>query len=414
MGLIVSRARNCTIEPQELGALLVGISTDRAAHTVTLLPNGKVLVAGGFSLRTGELASAELYDPMTGAWTLTGSLNIAQDSHTATLLENGKVLVAGGYVDPASAELYDPATGTWALTGSLHVGHYVHTATRLADGKVLVAGGDDTSTSDSAEAELYDPATGLWTVTGNLNKGRSLHTATLLTNGKVLIAGGTDGSDHTSAELYDPATGTWTSTGSLNEGRFAHTATLLTNGEVVVAGGYFDLPSAELYDSTTGSWTFTGSLNRGRYSHTATLLANGEVLVAGGTTSNAVLDKSELYDPGTVAPTSVKGSGFINGQGDQASFNVRATLTGNRVRGSFTFSDPAAGLTITDASIRRLSINGNSATFTGRADLGGGNNVTFNVSVADNGPGTSDTLSITVSKGYSAGGTLINGNIRIY
>ena len=114
------------------------------------------------------------------------------------------------------------------------------------------------------------------------------------------------------------------------------------------------------------------------------------------------------------ATTNVKGSGFINGQGDQASFSVRASLTGDQVRGSFSFSDPAAGLTITDATIRRLSITGNSANFNGRADLGGGNRVSFNVSVADNGPGTSDTLSITVSNGYSAGGTLIDGNIRIY
>ena len=114
------------------------------------------------------------------------------------------------------------------------------------------------------------------------------------------------------------------------------------------------------------------------------------------------------------AAGNVKGSGFINGQGDQASFSVRATVTGDGVRGSFTFSEPAAGLTITDATIRRLTINGNSATFNGRADLGGGNRVTFNVSVADNGPGTSDTLSITLSNGYSAGGTLIDGNIRVY
>jgi hypothetical protein len=49
----------------------------------------------------------------------------------------------------------------------------------------------------------------------------------------------------------------------------------------------------------------------------------------------------------------------------------------------------------------------------GKADLGGGVKATFNVIAADNGPGTSDTLSITISNGYSAGGTLIDGNIRI-
>src|SRR5437016_793336 len=90
-----------------------------------------------------------------GGFTTTGSLNTARYFHTATLLPSGKVLVAGGPA-LASAELYDPASGTWATTGPLGTGRNNHTATLLPNGEVLVAGGTDISGTAVASAELYD------------------------------------------------------------------------------------------------------------------------------------------------------------------------------------------------------------------------------------------------------------------
>jgi plastocyanin len=133
----------------------------------------------------------------------TGSLNTARDSHTATLLNNGLVLIAGGFGPVgggsngcvASAELYNPATGTFTLTGSLNTPRENHTATLLNNGMVLVAGGAGAGNVQYpngffGSAELYNPATGIFTLTGSLNTARGAHTATLLNNGLVLIAGG--------------------------------------------------------------------------------------------------------------------------------------------------------------------------------------------------------------------------------
>src|SRR6266536_358391 len=262
----------------------------RAGHTATLLPSGKVLVAGG---EANLPSSAELYDPATGTWSTTGSLGCARDHHTATLLASGKVLVAGGVV--CSAELYDPAMGTWTFTGNLNVGRGQHTATLLPSGKVLVAGGQNPSYLNSAG--LYDPETGMWTWTGPLATARYDHTATLLPSGQVLVAGGQNPSDLSSVELYDPVAGTWSSTGSLGTARSAHTATLLPSGKVLVAGGAGT--SAELYNPVAGTWSNTGPLGTARYAHTATLLPSGKVLVAGGVGPAPFLSSAELYDPVT-------------------------------------------------------------------------------------------------------------------
>jgi hypothetical protein len=158
------------------------MNSSRESHTATLLPNGMVLVAGGYS--GGWLSSAELYNPATGAWSLTGAMITAREGHAATLLPNGKVLVAGGSVnntDIANAELYDPVTGKWTATSSLNAVRGEPSATLLPGGKVLFAGGYNVSTINNS-AELYDPGLGytntsqpqITSATSPLNLGGSL------------------------------------------------------------------------------------------------------------------------------------------------------------------------------------------------------------------------------------------------
>ncbi len=300
------------------------METTREIHTATLLPNGKVLIAGGINDTSGTLSSAELYDPATGIFSYTaGALGTARYSHTATLLPNGRVLIAGGFMNhgraASSAELYDPATGTFIPTGSMLSARVGNTsAILLPNGKVLNVGGlTTTDVPDGwvigilSSAELYCPSNdgGAFSPTGSMGTARGMHTATLLPNGKVLIAGGRNDAlpySLSSTELYDPATGTFSYTGFMGTARESHKATLLPNGKVLIAGGYNttsgDLASAELYDPATGTFSPTGSMGIPRIAHTATLLPNGKVLIAGGCgnfSDGCALQTAELYDPAT-------------------------------------------------------------------------------------------------------------------
>jgi hypothetical protein len=220
-----------------------------------LLSDGRVLVAGG-----NDTASAEIYDPVTGTWTTTGSLNTARYFHRAALLPNGKVLVAGGFSfngtrghSLASAELYDPATGVWSFTGDLSGPRQDQIFVLLPTGKVLAAGGDNTG-AFLATSELYDPTTGSWSATGSLTAARACGTV-LLPNGQVLAAGGDAPGAIASAELYDSASGTWSVTASLATARVAP-LTLLPNGEVLVSGGigasFGSVANVEIYDVGLG------------------------------------------------------------------------------------------------------------------------------------------------------------------
>src|SRR5207237_684766 len=111
----------------------------RGYHTATRLPDGRVLVAGGYNGSNGTRDSAEIYDPAAGTWSPTGSMAGSREYHTAALLPDGRVLAAGGYNGSylASAEIYDPASGTWSPTGSMAGSREYHTAALLPDGRVL-------------------------------------------------------------------------------------------------------------------------------------------------------------------------------------------------------------------------------------------------------------------------------------
>ncbi len=298
-----------------LGALVAAAVLVAGCATITILPNGQVMLVSGV---------AKLYDPATGTSTLPAQPSEPRIFHTATLLNDGRTLVVGGAKDQGSldtAELYDPTTGTWSPTGSMAEARAMHTATLLKDGRVLVTGGGtvSTGTSESAppldSAEVYDPATGTFSPVGALADGRVAHLAALLPDGRVLVVGGSGGDlPVVTGEIFDPATGQFTPTGSLSTPRGFATATTLQDGRVMVIGGAAGsisagdteankdvlLATTEVYDPATGVFTPAAEMSVPRMAHSATRLLDGRILVAGGI--DAAMNgyaTAEVYDPAT-------------------------------------------------------------------------------------------------------------------
>lgn len=336
------------------------LAVARCEHTATLLPNGQVLLAGGQTAPGGQTATAELYDPVAGTLTATGGMQVARGGHTATLLSNGTVLIAGGVICNSGcvatneAEIYNPGTGTFTVTGSMSVPRGGAYASALPSGGALIAGGTYCANSSSSScvvynsAEIYNPGSATFGPTGSMVTAGNQGAAVTLANGNVLILdGNVGGAPSATAEIYTPSTGQFTSTGTLNVARLDGTLTLLQDGTVLVAGGDSSqalTTSTEIYNPASGSFSLSGPLlqpwltclatltpsgqvvvvaggtdtqfynpatktftshssylNVVRFDHTATTLQDGRVLLAGGLTigQGAVTATAEIYDPAT-------------------------------------------------------------------------------------------------------------------
>jgi len=274
----------------------------RSGHSATLLPDGKVLIAGGMRRNQDFYKSAELFDPATGKFQPTGEMNQKRVGHIAVLLASGKVLVAGGWVGQGgtdSAELYDPATGKFTPIAKMTIPRGRPSATLLTSGDVLIAGGEKQDNESLATAEIFHASTLTFQPTGAMHHARISHTATLLADGRVLVAGGYADRVASGAELYDPRSGTFTETGSMGSARCKHTAGLLPDGRVLVAGGSDsrgwdrNLNTTEIYDPRAGKFTAASPMNDQRFKlpDEAVPLTSGRLLIAGGS------KEAEIFDP---------------------------------------------------------------------------------------------------------------------
>ncbi len=324
------------------------MANPRGHHTATVLPTGKVLVAGGTD-GPNTWASAELYNPTSRTFAATGSMKHARDLHTSSLLPSGRVLVAGGF-SPGTAstgatntsEIYYPDSAVWIPTSVMISSRDSHTATVLPDGNVLVAGGYNRGVYQNT-AEIFYSTAGVWRQIANMPNRRANHTATLLPSGEVLLYGGINETGVLGAPVsYNPITGLWSArtntTFTINR-TYHHTATLLPSGEVLFLFGndgtgtmgvgqpYF----REIYDPLSDLWRTAAAQDiEAAFNQTATLLPNGIVLMTGG--AHTAIGSGELAD-NRVITYDVTASAFVTAQvmGTKRAYHTATLLPDGRV-----------------------------------------------------------------------------------
>jgi hypothetical protein len=278
--------------------LLAGSMSVRRTWAVAApLPDGRALVAGGVyddgdPYGPGQahfLSSAEVFDPSTNTFSSAGigSMSVPRSGAVAAPLPDGRVLVAGGFYNDgttrhflSSAEVFDPATNTFSSAGigSMTVPRNGGAAAALPDGRVLVGGGvSDLFENPLSSAEVFNPATNSFSSAGigSMTEPRYGGAAAPLGDGRALVVAGSR--DGKSAEAFDPATNSFSSAGigSMAAVRGALVAAPLPDGRVLVAGGYAQ-STAEIFTLATNDFTFTV---RGKHLMVS-VQAPGEVSVA--------------------------------------------------------------------------------------------------------------------------------------
>lgn len=261
----------------------------RVSHTASLLSDGRVLVAGGWT-GAATTASTELYDPLARRFSRAPSLSEPRMDGTATPLAGGKVLLVGGALRTShpspKVDIFDPAANAMTAAAPLQTARAHHSAVLLRDGRVLVVGGLVGRGTATASAEIYDPRTGTFSPTAPLSQPRCKHAALRLQDGRVMVlAGSTDCNERNrlaSTEIYDPRTGVFEPGPALRNPRYkvANAAVVLPSGAVLIAG---DAQDVEVWQPGSSHFSsLPGRLTAGLAFSTATLLPDGQLLIAGG------------------------------------------------------------------------------------------------------------------------------------
>lgn len=348
------------------------MTTARVNQTAVVLANGDVLLAGGGVGSSPSLSTAAIYDPATGTFTPTGSLQAPRTDAVATLVTAGvlkgqAILIGGNNGDSdnayASTEIYDPVAGSFRFGPMMPFAIGLPYAVSLPDGKIVVFGLEPDPSCRSGPCisswTVYDPAANAFTSSGEMPVDVADFEAAALQDNEVLIAGGlASGAVMATAALFDPGNGAFTPTGPMQTPRARGIAVALSDGSVLIAGGVENvapsgsLTSAEIYSPKTGKFSPAGNLPASLtlVGSSATLLSNGEVLLAGGGSPTlSSLADAEIYDP-------VHRTFISAGQMDAARSRFTATLLQNGnvlIAGGLSFP-PAGSQATTDLASAEL------------------------------------------------------------
>ena len=326
------------------------LSTPRSFATATLLPDGRVVIAGGQDANGNVLATVEIFQP-DGTVSSGPPMGTPRYGHSAVLLGNGHLLVAGGHTTGGAvlktAEIFDPSSNTWTSISSLMTDARADfTMSALSSGDALVIGGNNGS-GPVGSIDRFSVSAGTFSPQAALSVPRKLHAASVLRDGRIVVTGGIGVGQGAASipvsltEIYDPDTNTVTAGPSLNVARFGHSSTTLVDNTVLIAGGNngsTDLASIEIFDPVAGKMS-TGSVTLAtpRSGQVAVLLPNnGGVLIAGGTSAGTALASTELYQSWNAA---ILANGALSAarQGAAASalqFDGAALVTGGSSNGS--------------------------------------------------------------------------------
>jgi hypothetical protein len=285
----------------------------RRSHTATRLLDGRVLVVGGarsnglMGDRRPGLSSAEIYDPRADRWTPAAPMAEVRWEHTAALLPDGRVLVAGGQdeIDRAhgSVEIYDPSRDAWRPGARLETGRARHAMVTLRDGRLLVIGGYTHGAGDGFRStEVYDPGCDTWTRGPDLARGASRTPVLAMRDGSVLVLGASvaprvvapgDALDVTVVgELLRADAGAWRDIGRLERGPgwIGPEAAALGDGRALRCGveQFFGGPNLEsrchVYDPATERWAELARIPGQVHGPTLSLAAGGAIVLASSTT----------------------------------------------------------------------------------------------------------------------------------